>query len=707
MLRHARWLALLGLITAATTGCSLDRSGTTPLLDDRDARGTPPDGTVGALDFALPDLASPDAGPPDDADAIDAMPGPDTAFDAEPPDAADAAALDLGGDVLDPADAATPDAGPLDAGPMDAGPMDAGPTDAGPPPDLGPDDACARLAPPSTVFLADERSELVGGYLSYVTVEEPAQIELERDRHRYGALLGIGYAAALVDDDYSFEEVAAGTPTGSRLVTTFDSTFSGGTPAPPFLGLPGDGHTLELRGEIRLARGMWRFELDADDRGVLQISVDGTVVELRNATPEPVSIGSVSVATDGWYPIRFAFSDSTGNSGYRIRAARDAAGFTVLTPSMMRFDASAIAGRDMHGFDAIMPTGLPDGNRFDTDPTEVDWDRGAPAQVGIGNGDDWSVRWAGRWFFPAPDASLVVISDDVHRLWIDGLCYGGAYDGTSVTTTYETRVPSGWHDVILEMTERSTSAHITARLAGFRFDLPAMRVAPRFGGHVATRLMTGIRTFAAGTTAHVDLDIDESRPGLVAAEISMIFDATTTLDDVVVVVVAPGGGRRTWPAAANAVPFGIGRWGLRVVWTGMGLPANADGRWTIDVSGTGARTGTLATAGIVAHSEGVAAPYATLGTWESVAIDLGGLSRLETLTAGFDARFGAGVRTEVRWASSVAALAGAPWFSVVPGSAVPGAPIDGFAQVRVVLTGPGTETPRVWSVGLSASRCIP
>ncbi|MCC7543069.1 MAG: hypothetical protein IT379_43030, partial [Deltaproteobacteria bacterium] len=75
---------------------------------------------------------------------------------------------------------------------------------------------------------------------------------------------------------------------------------------------------------------------------------------------------------------------------------------------------------------------------------------------------------------------------------------------------------------------------------------------------------------------------------------------------------------------------------------------------------------------------------------------------------GFDSRFGTRVQPEVRWSSTAAGLAAAPWTAIDPSTlSIPGGPYAAFVQIRLVLTGDGTETPRVRSVALDGSRCMP
>ncbi|TAK04904.1 hypothetical protein EPO33_02805 [Patescibacteria group bacterium] len=124
-----RLVLSLVILTVATPGCMLDRSGLAynceaRLMDDAALHtdGAIPGWCLDRLrDGSTADAgAPPDAGPEDGGDAGDAeLP------DAGPSDAGTDAGRDAG-----PEDGGPPDSGPPDAGPPDAGPSDAG-TDAG------------------------------------------------------------------------------------------------------------------------------------------------------------------------------------------------------------------------------------------------------------------------------------------------------------------------------------------------------------------------------------------------------------------------------------------------------------------------------------------------------------------------------------------------------------------------------------------------
>ena len=87
------------------------------------------------------------------------------------------------------------------------------------------------------------------------------------------------------------------------------------------------------------------------------------------------------------------------------------------------------------------------------------WGSGGPGN-GIPN-DNFSVRWTGRFTFPAGISTFTTVSDDGVRLWVDNVLLIDRWTDHAPTTDTATQtLTAGDHDVKVEYYERGGGAVI-------------------------------------------------------------------------------------------------------------------------------------------------------------------------------------------------------------------------------------------------------
>jgi hypothetical protein len=109
-------------------------------------------------------------------------------------------------------------------------------------------------------------------------------------------------------------------------------------------------------------------------------------------------------------------------------------------------------------FNNVTLTGTPLFTRCEP-AINYNWGNGGP-----GNGiptDNFSVRWTGRFTFPAGSRTFTTRSDDGVRLWVDGVqLINNWTDHAPTTNTGTQTLTAGDHDVKLEYYERGGGALI-------------------------------------------------------------------------------------------------------------------------------------------------------------------------------------------------------------------------------------------------------
>lgn len=203
-----------------------------------------------------------------------------------------------------------------------------------------------------------------------------------------------------------------------------------------------DDFTIYYDGEIELVAGPNTLAMDADDAGILEVTIDGTPHFLLDASAGRRSI-VVDAPNAGWYPYRVAVAEGGGNARLSITLA------DVLDPTKFRARVTnrpgLIGHLYEHGHTTLLGTAGVDSFAGSFGQLAPAYDLPAPA---LGNYDlrlvgQIKIDVAGSWTF-----EVVPSADDTARLWIDEVHvaskWGGNFsDGTPASVTLD--LTAGWH----------------------------------------------------------------------------------------------------------------------------------------------------------------------------------------------------------------------------------------------------------------------
>jgi glucose/arabinose dehydrogenase len=152
-----------------------------------------------------------------------------------------------------------------------------------------------------------------------------------------------------------------------------------------------------------------------------------------------------------------SWSDSSAQQHTVTVGASDAtytANFAPLSCPAGQYRAEYFNTQDLTGWPALV--------RCEDAPLSYDWGEGSPAP-GL-SADQFSVRWTGRFTFPAGTQTFTATADDGVRVYVDGEVLIDAWQDQS-STTYEANIElsAGEHTVTMEYYENDTDA--VARLS--------------------------------------------------------------------------------------------------------------------------------------------------------------------------------------------------------------------------------------------------
>lgn len=264
----------------------------------------------------------------------------------------------------------------------------------------------------------------------------------------------------------AWDVVSAAPPTGHAFS---DLNVDYGTSIPDGLGFAaGDDITILVEGELDLpTTGVWRFELDANDRGFLEIADPGTggYSPVTTSVNAP-TIGDYTVATPGWHKFRAAFSDAGMFMSMRLRydAPGGSQALRDVASQMMRTRVDDLEGYVADGFeDAYLirhrASTLVSGGLDQAIPDDA---------FGMAIGaSTWSVRFSGQMLIESGGTySFRLRAHQGARAWIDGTQVAdemGLVD-TDVATTPMT-LDAGWHDVVVDVMKLGNSQPGSVSLA--------------------------------------------------------------------------------------------------------------------------------------------------------------------------------------------------------------------------------------------------
>jgi hypothetical protein len=590
-----------------------------------------------------------------------------------------------------------PDGGGLDGAVPDGVVADVIPLDAGPPCT----DFAVGLGTDRMIEVLDGLLLGEGAMLTDVEVEEPGQVVLARSPYRYGAVLVTGYDDPLLAATPAFSDLAGATPRLRGLRDSLRGAGAAGTP-PHGLALDDDGsYTIVLEGEVCLAAGVNNVSFQADDRGRLEIP---GYLDLVQTTPGAAS-DSFTATTEGFHPIRIAYSNESGSGAVSVDITSIAPGSGSCGVGSLRVDVSAVEGRDAAYWPSRTLDSSPWGSRIDTDDSDQRFGNAAYPDSRLPSADNWSLRLVGRHTLPSDLAALNVSSDEGHRIWVDGVFLGGVYGGGRLSGVYELPL-RGRRDFVVELEEGGGDAEITYTIGGAPFPVVDARPVTAFGGAPWGVGSSPNASIGAGSSRMEVLTLLSPSAPASALEVSAIIEDVTDPTAVDVTVVTPTAMSTLTTLANAARPAGTPlQWIFhRVIDFGASRPIVA-GAHQLVVANRTAGTIRWARAGILAHLDGKVAAYPTSGMLVTAPRTYRDEVEVRSVVADVERPPGTEVALAIRAGSTPAQVETAPWVDVMPDGTVPVPQRGRVLQLRATLSGDGTATPRLRDVRLHGHRC--
>jgi subtilisin-like proprotein convertase family protein len=533
-----------------------------------------------------------------------------------------------------------------------------------------------------------------------------------------GGVLEHGGVGAMTDSSWTWDQVVALPPSpGASILRTPDVTWDD---VPPGVGLTvADDWTLRFEGELWLDPGDWTFFYYADDHGFLELAAPGGAFQRVVSADWPdESQGTFHADAAGWYPVRWALSD-TGEEGVAtLRYQGPGVSQPVVVPRhRLRCRVDQLDGLVMDGFDGEVLAGTRGTTIDATAPAGVDWIDGAPGDLGLSGADHFSVRWAGQVRLDvAGTYAFRYATEDGQRLWIDGLEVANAWDQTSHDrVTPPLALDAGWHDLVVDQTEHTgtASAILTVEdgpdLVGAQLPVDHLRPVEGRGEryeHASDTNRVSIPDATSPDPADwgtVDVALPIAAPAGVATygiDVAFTYDHTWR-GDLQVSLVAPSGTSVVLRPWSN--DDASGTFTDRYYTTALDGEA-VDGTWKVRFADTVPQdTGHARAVHVTIHTQGAGEPpIATDAVYLSPVHDLGGTATLGAVHWTEEVPTGTAVAVHVRTGATADACAAAAWSAPLtdPAGSTATVPAGGFAQYQVELTSSGDVVPAVESISI-------
>jgi subtilisin-like proprotein convertase family protein len=498
------------------------------------------------------------------------------------------------------------------------------------------------------------------------------------------------------------EIVSSAAPAGTGFMTR---PLSGD---PPGVGLDsGDTWTYWAEGEIWLDAGPTTFVVDCDDQCFIEAAPEagGDYVRVVNGR-FGVGTGTFTAEATGWHPIRLAAQEGFGASRFDIQLfPGNATTGELLSPARLRARVDGMRGTVLAGWDNALLVGAPTRSLATAELVNADFGGNTPRDLGIGSGDQWSVRWAGQFYVTIDGAyQLRVQSDDGQRLYVNGEVVTDVLDGTTADNTVEVELKAGWNDLALDLNELTGNASARLRVTGgpepgLDRELPASRLRP-----LEPR---GRRIETAGEDDDVGIPDDPSSPGATSTvKIGGLTGATVASVDVVVGInhgrfadlevrlVHPGGNEVV--LRDNSDAGGNGNRFLRFS-TDAFVDTPAAGDWRVRVNDTVAGTGgSITDLQLAVHMRNGPDQVARDASFTSLVRDLGNVVSIDQVRFAGRSPSGEGVAIRLRGCDAPEQCAAAPWSAPITESGSPaGIDVKRYIQYRVELTSDGEREPEL------------
>lgn len=502
--------------------------------------------------------------------------------------------------------------------------------------------------------------------------------------------------------DATWAQVTDGAPAG----TGFMSRSIAGDPFG--VGLDsGDTWTFWAEGEIWLDAGPTTFVVDADDQGFIEIAPPGgDFVRVVNARLG-IGSGMFTAAASGWHPIRLAMQEGFIGSDLDIDLYPGGAMLAEpLSPARLRTRVDGRRGSVLAAWDGAYLTGTPQRTLATDALVDADFGTNVPADLGIGSGDQWSLRWSAQFYALVPGTyPLRVQSDDGHRLYVNGALASDELEAVVADVTVDVAFVAGWNDLVLDHNELTGDASMRLRVTGgpepgLTSELPASRLRPLEPRNE--------RVETAGNGTDVQLPDSAGNPGAASAvAIGGLTGATVAGVDVVVGInhgrfadlevrlVHPGGNEVL--LRDNSDAGGNGNRALRFS-TAAFDDTQAAGTWSVRVTDTVPGTGgTITDVQLAVHLANGPDQVARSAAYTSLVQDFGGVAAIDQVRFGGRSPLPGGIAVRLRSCDAPEQCAATPWGEAVTDGAggVPQVDVKRYVQYRVELTSDGEREPEV------------
>ncbi|HSD86449.1 MAG TPA: hypothetical protein VLB44_03005, partial [Kofleriaceae bacterium] len=471
-----------------------------------------------------------------------------------------------------------------------------------------------------------------------------------------------------------------------------------GQAAPSGVGLTAtDDVTVLVEAEVELdVAGTWRFQLDANDAGFIEIAPPGGDFTRLVNDVNTGTIATYAVTTPGWYRIRGAFADSAVYMQFDLQYDPPAlpAVFVPIPSDRLRASVDDLSGFLVDGFDSENNV-LYQGSIVIDSPLDLTTSGTNPYGIGIGT-VTWALHTNAQFLIEIEgDYAFTISSHQGHRVWLDGTKVADAYGPTDATTnTPAIHLTPGWHDLVADIEKENSTAdsHLSVVVASGPMwagqPIPADHLRPVLGRAVrwAEIHSTASTVITDGSAITRTLTLTQPvnvRPMILSAG----YTFTHPVRSQVGITLTPPVGSAITMVAPGSLTGAGGYDGTTIVPLG-----DLGATWTLRASDStvDAMTGSLEMFAVTLVCGGGTAPFPSTYRFESAPKDLGNVVGFGQVR--WQARQGTLAKVQVRSCDDAAACASEPWVDVASSASVPALAAKRFAQYAVDFASDG-DTP--------------
>ena len=314
--------------------------------------------------------------------------------------------------------------------------------------------------------------------------------------------------------------------------------------------------------------------------------------------------------------------------------------------------------------------------------------------------DDFSVRWSGQFRIDvAGTFTFRYVTDDGQRLWIDGQRVLDAWDDTTHDqTSAPITLTAGWHDVVLDQTERAGGALAVLSVASGpelvnqTFPLDRLRPVEGRGQRWEGGVDRTDRAIPDVSSAPDSTVVLTAPTGATVGGIDVSYSFTHTYwNDLEIRLIAPNGATTLLRDNTGGTTSGVE---LQRLFTTALDGAPVAGTWSLRATDTVASdSGTLLDFQVTPHYAGGEAPIAGTSAYDSVVKDLGEVVAITRIAWVERLAVGSDIAVRMRTCATEAACATEAWSAPItdPTGGVPAVQARRFAQYRVEITTNGLQ----------------